>query len=130
MDCSCFFEFICDFNTYVIRLGIHQAVIPQVDGHVSHLGMETTRFCCVNIILFVLLSNVIFIIQPYNIGIFSELKQAWVKAVCDYTKDDFARLIMKGNFTQVFKMAGDNGVSREGDQNCNQCIKTCWLISF
>ena len=46
-----------------------------------------------------------FIIEPFDAGIFSELKQAWVKTVCDYTKDDFTRLVMKGNFTQVFKIS-------------------------
>ena len=106
MDCNCFFEFICYFNAYVMRLGIRRPVILWVDGHVSHLGAETARFCQVNdIILFVLLGNTTFIIQPFDVGIFSELKQAWVKAVCDYTKDDFSRLVMKGNFSHVFKMA-------------------------
>ena len=81
-------------------------MILWVDGHVSHLGAETARFCQVNdIILFVLLGNATFIIQPFDVGIFSELKQAWVKAVCNYMKDDFSRLVTKGNFSHVFKMA-------------------------
>ena len=53
MDCNCFLKFICYFSAYVESLGIHWPVIMLVDGHISHLGVETTRFCDVNnIILF------------------------------------------------------------------------------
>ena len=48
-----------------------------------------------------------FIIQPFDVGIFSKLKQAWVSAVHTFTKDDFSRLVMKGTFSRVFKMAWD-----------------------
>ena len=108
MDADSFFEFICYFDAWITKMKIVRPVILWVDGHVSHLAAQTARFCRVNgIILFVLLGNATFIIQPFDVGIFSELKQAWVSAVHDFTKDDLSRLITKGTFSRVFKMAWD-----------------------
>ena len=108
MDTDSFFEFICYFNAWVKKLKIVHPVILWVDGHMSHLTAQTARFCqVIGIILFVLLGNATFIIQPFDVGIFSELKQAWVSVVHTFTKDDFSRLVMKGTFSQVFKMAWD-----------------------
>ena len=133
MDTNCFFEFICYFDSFVTKLGIHQPVILWVDGHVSHLGAETTRFCHVNnIILFVLLGNATFIVQPFDISIFSELKQAWVKAVCDYTKDDFSKLITKGHFSHVFKMAWEEitGSAEKATQITTNAFKHAGIFPF
>ena len=108
MDADSFFEFICYFDAWVKKLKIVSPVILWVDGHVSHLTAQTARFCHVNgIILFVLLGNATFIIQPFDVGIFSELKQAWMSAVHRFTKDDFSRLVTKGTFSRVFKMVWD-----------------------
>ena len=91
MDADSFFEFICYFDAWVKKLKIVHPVILWVDGHMSHLAAQMARFCHVNgIILFVLLGNTMFIIQPFDVGIFSELKQAWVFAVHTFTKDDFS----------------------------------------
>ena len=58
-----------------MKLKIVCPVILWVDGHVSHLAAQMARFCRVNgIILFILLGNTTFIIQPFDVGIFSELK--------------------------------------------------------
>ena len=108
MDADSFFEFICYFDAWVKKLKIVRPVILWVDGHLSHLAVQMARFCHVNgIILFVLLGNATFIIQPFDVGIFSELKQAWVSAVHIFTKDDFSQLVTKGTFSRVFKMAWD-----------------------
>ena len=126
-------DFICYFDSFITKLGIHQPVILWVDGHVSHLGAETARFCHVNnIILFVLLGNATFIIQPFDVGIFSKLKQAWVKAVCNYTKDDFSRLVMKGNFSHVFKMAWEEitGSAEKATRIATNAFKHAGIFPF
>ena len=106
MDADSFFEYICYFDAWVKKLKIVHLVILWVDRHVSHLAAQMARFCCVNgIILSVLLGNTMFIIQPFDVGIFSELKQAWVSSVHTFMKDDFSQLVMKETFSQVFKMA-------------------------
>ena len=46
-----------------------------------------------------------FIIQPFDVGIFSELKQAWVSAIHTFMKDNLSLLVTKGTFSRVFKMA-------------------------
>ena len=108
MDADSFFEFICYFDAWVKKLKIVHLVILWVDGHMSHLAAQTARFCHVNgIILFVLLGNATFIIQPFDSRIFSELKQAWVSPAHTFTKDDLSHLVMKGTFSRVFKMAWD-----------------------
>ena len=100
MDADSFFEFICYFDAWVKKLKIVRPVILWVDRHVSHLAEQTARFCHVNgIILFILLGNATFIIQPFDVRIFSELKQAWVSMVHTFTKDDLSRLITKGTFS-------------------------------
>ena len=133
MDTDCFFEFICYFDSFVTKLGIRRPVILWVDGHVSHIGAETARFCHVNnIILFVLLGNATFIIQPFDIGIFSKLKQAWVKAVRNYTKDDFSRLVTKGNFSHVFKMAWEEitGSAEKATRIATNAFKCAGIFPF
>ena len=108
MDTDSFFEFICYFDAWVKKLKIVCPVILWIDEHVSHLTVQMARFCHVNgIILFILLGNATFIIQTFDMGIFSKLKQAWVSAVHTFTKDDLSHLIMKGTFSRVFKMAWD-----------------------
>ena len=48
-----------------------------------------------------------FIIQLFDVRISSKLKQVWVSAVHDFTKDNLSRLMTKGTFSCVFKMAYD-----------------------
>ena len=100
MGADSFFEFICYFDALVKKLKIVRPVILWVDGHVSHLAAQMARFCHVNgIILFILLGNAMFIIQPFDIRIFSELKQAWVSTVHTFMKDDLSHLLTKGTFS-------------------------------
>ena len=88
------------FDAWITKLKIVCPVILWVDGHVSYLAGQMATFCHVNrIILFLLLGNATFIIQPFDVGIFSELKQAWASTVHTFTKGDFSRFITKGTFS-------------------------------
>ena len=108
MGADSFFEFICYFNALVKKLKIVRPVILWVDRHMSLLEAQMARFCHVNgNILFILLGNAMFIIQPFDVRIFSELKQAWVSTVHTFTKDDLSHLLTKGTFSWVLKMAWD-----------------------
>ena len=107
MDQDSFFEFIVYFDVFVSKLGIICPVILWIDGHTSHIGAANARFSCTNhIILFLLLQNATFVIQPFDVGIFSELKDGWMVSVCRWTITHFNELITKKNFPPIFSMHG------------------------
>ena len=104
MDRDSFFEFIVYFDAFVSKLGIMRPVILWIDGHTSHIGAASARFCRTNnIILFLLLRNATFVIQPFDVGIFSELKDGWMESVCRWTITHFNELITKKNFPSIFR---------------------------
>ena len=78
MTAEMWMEFLMQFNMYVNRHGIKKPMALFVDGFSAHLGLEAAVFCRENdIILYTLLQNTMFIIQPFDVGIFGEMKQAW-----------------------------------------------------
>ena len=85
-------------------MGITHPVILWVDGHTSHIGAVSVWFCHTNhIILFLLLQNVTFVIQPFDVSIFSDFKDGWIESVCRWTITHFNELITRKNFPSIFR---------------------------
>lgn len=81
MTCEAFFEFIADiFHPWLLQKQITFPVIFFMDGHASHLCLQTSQFCEKNgIILVALLPNATHILQPMDVAVFRSLKEPWRK---------------------------------------------------
>ena len=67
---------------FLLFLQIPKPVILFLDGHSSHLGLEASKYCRDHqIILYCFMPNVTHILQPFDVRIFSPLKDSWAAAV-------------------------------------------------
>ena len=77
-----------------------------VDGHSSHIDLETSKFCRDNkILLYCLPPHSSHITQPLDVGFFSPLKQSWRSAVASFNCKHAGSPIDKTTFSQVFRTA-------------------------
>ena len=81
-------------------------VILLIDGHRSHINLETSRYCHENgIFLYCLPPHSSHITQPLDVGFFKPLKDAWKKECAAYRHAHPGEFISKQNFASVFKDA-------------------------
>lgn len=77
-----------------------------VDGHASHIDLETSKFCKDNgILLYCLPPHSSHITQPLDVGFFSPLKKSWSKSVMDYNSEHPGVTVDKYSFAPVFRKA-------------------------
>ncbi|ORU95132.1 MAG: hypothetical protein A6F71_10800 [Cycloclasticus sp. symbiont of Poecilosclerida sp. M] len=77
-----------------------------VDGHTSHIDLDTSKFCQENgILLYCLPPHSSHITQPLDVGFFSALKGAWKKAVINYNCKHPGATVNKTTFSPVFREA-------------------------
>lgn len=83
MTCEAFFEFVANvFYPWLVSQGIVFPVILFIDGHTSHISLQTSQFCEEKqIILVALCPNATHLIQPMDVAVFKPLKSAWRKTV-------------------------------------------------
>ncbi len=71
-------DWLYHFNMFMNHRQIKKPVILFVDHYGAHVNREATEFCRANdIILHALLRNATFVMQPFDIRIFSEMKTAF-----------------------------------------------------
>lgn len=129
MTCEAFFEFIADiFHPWLLQKQITFPVILFVDGHASHLCLQTSQFCEKNgIILVALLPNATHILQPMDVAVFRSLKEAWRKKIHQWRMDnvvqggshilkkkDFAKLLQEVILQNITKSMLSNGFKKCG----------------
>ncbi len=91
---------------FVKHIPRERPVCLLVDGHSSHIDLETSKFCQENqILLYCLYPHSSHITQPLDVGFFSPLKQAWKKAVTEFNIDNPGLSVDKSTFCRVFKRA-------------------------
>ncbi len=74
---------------YPIHLPPGRPVCLLVDGHSSHIDLDTSKFCAANqIVLYCLSPHTSHVLQPLDVGFFAPLKQAWQDAVAQYQLDE------------------------------------------
>ena len=89
-------------------------MILFVDGHSSHLGLDAAKYCRDNkIILYCFLPNATHILQPFDVGIFSPLKDSWAAAVLSWQICNIGSPITKQNFNIILEMAWRNTTNSE-----------------
>lgn len=100
-----FYDYLVNvFHPWLLRENITPPVILFVDGHASHLTLQTSRFCEENqIVLIALHPNATHIMQPLDVSVFRSLKAKWKEVVHQWRiehcenpvlkKKDFAPLL-------------------------------------
>ena len=97
-------------------------LVLLVDGHSSHIDVNTSKFCKENrILLYCLPSHSSHITQPLDVGFYGPLKTAWKKAVSKYTLDNIGKSVTKYTFARVFKEAWLNTVKLSTIVNSFRC---------
>ena len=95
---------------FPIHLPPGRPVCLLVDGHSSHIDLDTSKFCTANqILLYCLPPHTSHVLQPLDVGFFAPLKQAWQDAVAQYQLDE-GEVISKRSFAGVFHSAYKNVV--------------------
>ncbi len=93
-------------NHFVRHIPATRPVCLLVDGHTSHIDLQTSKFCQENgILLYCLPPHSSHIIQPLNVGFFSPLKGAWSKSVMAYNSEHPGATVNKNCFARVFRTA-------------------------
>ncbi|XP_072389288.1 uncharacterized protein [Diabrotica undecimpunctata] len=134
MDNKNFYEYIGNiFNRYLDRNNITRPVILFVDGHKTHLTVQTSQLCTdLKIILVALYPNATRLLQPADVAAFKPLKTFWNKAVLQFRKDNPQKVLTKVQFAPVLKSAIDRlnpDVIRSGFRACAFTEKSSVEIS-
>ena len=112
------------FDEYVNSLNVPKPVILFLDGHSSHLGLEASKYCrSNNIILYCLLPNATHILQPFDVGIFSPLKDSWAAAVLSWQICNIGEPITKQNFNVILEMAWRNTTTNDNGKAVQMAAK-------
>ena len=81
-------------------------VVLLVDGHKSHINVETAKFCKDNDIhLYCLPPHSSHITQPLDVGFFKGLKDSWKKSCQQYIVTHPGHFVTKQVFASIFKEA-------------------------
>ena len=88
------------------RIPSQRPVCLLVDGHSSHINLETSKFCDENgILLYCLPPHSSHITQPLDVAFFAPLKQAWRSSVAQFQLDNDGQPVEKQSFARVFRIA-------------------------
>ena len=89
-------------NHFVRHISPERPVSLIVDGHSSHIDLDTSKFCEANGILLYCLPP--HSSQPLDVGLFSPLKKSWQHAVAEFQYET-GEFISKQTFARVFRIA-------------------------
>lgn len=109
MTCEAFFEFIADiFYPWLVRTQVTLPIILFVDGHVSHLSLQTSQFCeSKGIILVALYPNATHLMQPMDVAVFKSLKEGWKEKIHQWRVDNILQeqptLLKKKDFAKLLQ---------------------------
>lgn len=109
MDNKNFYEYIANiFKPYLTKQAIKLPIILFVDGHKTHLSIQTSQLCVESgIILVALYQNATRLLQPADVAAFRPLKSHWAKSVLKYRRENGNKALSKAEFAPVLKDAVD-----------------------
>ena len=103
MDAESFQRFLVSFNELLDHHLMQHPVILFIDGYTAHVMREVAVFCSENgIILHMLLSHVTFLLQPFDVAIFSQVKTAWSMVVNKWMHTNKGEVLKKSHFPVIF----------------------------
>jgi hypothetical protein len=115
MTAETWLSWLQHFNHFVNTKEIQKPVALFIDGYAAHLTLDAAIYARENdIILMTLKQNATFILQPFDVGIFSEMKAAWNNAVRDWISNGrYGEVIDKKSFPGIFKIAWESVAKEE-----------------
>ena len=106
IDSKLFYGFLKHVKLFIDAKGIKTPILLFVDGHSTHMSLESSQYCHDNgIILYCLLENATHVLQPCDVGFFGPLKSAWKKQVKTWQVDHLGEIFTKKHFPGVFQKA-------------------------
>ena len=97
-------DWLYHFNEFVNSRQIQKPVVLFVDHYGVHVNREAAEFCHdKGIILYTLLRNATFVLQPFDIGIFSEMKMIFKMKCRDFIAENSEQVVNKVTFPGIFK---------------------------
>ncbi|XP_039447315.1 uncharacterized protein LOC120426590 [Culex pipiens pallens] len=100
-------------NPDLEKRGVKKPVLYFVDGHSSHINLETSKMCRdLGIILIALYPNATRIMQPADVSCFKPLKNGWPKAVAKLRRNDPNAKVTLQNFAPVLLDCIRNSLTR------------------
>ena len=112
MDSNLFYTWITE--TFHPSVQVKRPILLLVDGHSTHINLETSEFCRENgIVLYCLLEHASHIMQPLDLCLFSSLKAQWKQAVHAWQVENPRENVSKKTFATVFKVAWQKSTTVE-----------------
>ena len=107
---------------FIKRTATIRPLVLLIDGHSSHIDIDTSKLCRDNnVLLYCLPPHSSHITQPLDVGFYGPLKAAWRKAVAKYALDNVGKSVTKYTFAEVFKEAWVNTVKLSTIVNSFRC---------
>ncbi|XP_062553990.1 uncharacterized protein LOC134219279 [Armigeres subalbatus] len=101
------------FHPWLLLSKIALPVIVFVDGHKSHVSLQTTEFCRENqIVLVCLFPNSTHVLQPLDVTFFRGLKVKWNKRLIDWRTHRAGDPLRRHEFAPLLKRAVDDMVDK------------------
>jgi hypothetical protein len=126
MTAHVFRQFLELFDTFVSEKSITRPVLLFVDGHSSHISLESSEFCAQrNIILYCLHPHTSHITQPCDVGFFGPLKSGWHAHLRDWQMAHLGEPLTKKQFPGLLKNIWSH---RATFQNAASAFKSCGLF--
>ena len=109
IDSATFYEWIANhFEPFLQSNGIKKPALLLVDGHTSHINLDTSDICNAHdIILYCLPPHATLILQPLDVSVFKGLKSRWFAAVRNFQSLHVGEFVSKSKFAGVFSQAWD-----------------------
>ena len=113
MTSKLFYEFIANpFINWINQNNIERPVVLFVDGHKTHVTLQTSVLCEDNgIILYLLPPNTTHIMQPADVGPFRPMKHYWREAVSDFQRKHPGILVTRKDVAPLLKTVLDKVAS-------------------
>ena len=112
MDSYLFYTWITE--TFHPSVQVKRPILLLVDGHSTHINLETSEFCRENgIVLYCLLEHASHIMQPLDLCLFSSLKAQWKQAVHAWQVENPGENVSKKTFATVFKVTWQKSTTVE-----------------
>ncbi|XP_062559413.1 uncharacterized protein LOC134224151 [Armigeres subalbatus] len=99
-------------DPYLVAKKVKKPVMFIIDGHSSHINVETSKLCRqLGIVLIALYPNVTRIMQPADVSVFKPMKNAWPKAVQRFREKNPEGCVNAHNFATVLQDCLRNSVT-------------------
>lgn len=110
MKADTFYDYIVvHFLPWIKENEIPLPIVIFVDGHASHVSLTLSEFCDENqIILIALYPNATHVLQPMDVGVFSNLKNKWQEARGKWSTDNRGVDFDKTHFLGLLKQTLDS----------------------